>query len=174
MILEIILFLLFFIIFVFLCLPLFFGGAPYLPSYKESSDRKYLEELFEFLEKYRNKNSKFIDLGSGDGRIVIEFAKRNYESYGIEMNPFLVFLSKLKIRKAGLKNAKIIWGNFWKIDLSRFDIIYFFQYKLANKFLMKKLLKESKNKIIISAHFPLENLKPQKSINGFYIYFINQ
>jgi SAM-dependent methyltransferase len=173
MIWEIILFLLFLIIFVFLVLPLFLGGAPYLPSYKESSDRQYLDELFKFLEKYRNKDSKFIDLGSGDGRIVIEFAKKNYESYGIEMNPFLVFLSKLKIRKEGLKNVKIIWGNFWKMNLTQFDIIYFYQYKLANKFLTKKLLKHSKNKIIISAHFPLENLKLQKSINGFYIYFLD-
>jgi SAM-dependent methyltransferase len=172
MILKIIFFILFLIIFVFLILPLFFIGAPYLPSYKESSDRKYLEELFEFLGKYRNKNSKFIDLGSGDGRIVIEFAKKNYESYGIEMNPFLVFLSKLKIRKEGLKNAKIIWGNFWKIDLSQFDIIYFFHYKLTNKFLTKKFLKQSKNKIIISSHFPLEDLKPQQIIGEFYVYFI--
>jgi len=82
------------------------SDAPYLPSYKKSSDEKCLNELFEFLEEYRNKKIKFIDLGSGDGRIVIEFAKRNYESYGVEINPFLVLLSKWKIKKEGLKMQK--------------------------------------------------------------------
>lgn len=170
---EILIIILFFIIFIFFCLPLFLGGAPYLPSYKKSStDEKYLNELFEFLEKYRSKNNKFIDLGSGDGRIVIEFAKRNYESYGVEINPFLVLISKLKIKKNNLKNAKIIWAYFYNLDLSQFDIIYFFHYRLANKFLTKKLLKQLNNKIIISAHFPLKNFPLKKSINGFYIYFI--
>ena len=163
--------LVFFFAFVFIILPLIFLGAPFLPSYKKSETR-YLDEVFNLLQEHKTRDDcKFVDLGSGDDRVVIGFAQRGYGSYGIEINPILVLISMIKIKMAGVKNAKIIRGNFWKFDLSHFDIIYFFQYKLANKFLERKLKNHSKNEvIIISACFPLKNFNLIKRVGNFYIY----
>src|SRR3989344_5383126 len=105
-------------------LPVLFLGAPFLPSYIKNGKVK-LESLFNLLRE--NSCKKFMDLGSGDGRVVIDFAKAGFESYGVEINPLLVLWSKLKIKKLGLKNAKIKWGNIWPTDLSGFDSVFIFQ-----------------------------------------------
>ncbi len=39
---------------------------------------------------------KLFDFGSGDGRLVIEAAKRGYDARGVEINPYLYYLSKFK------------------------------------------------------------------------------
>lgn len=130
--------------FIFLVIPLIFFGAPFLPSLMKSKDLNDLQEVFNFLKKSGYKNNKFIDLGSGDGKVVIEFAKNGYESYGIEINPILALISWLKIKLKKEKRARIIWGNMWKINLSDFDVIFLFQYQLANNLLEKKIIKEAK------------------------------
>src|SRR5262245_5867762 len=43
-----------------------------------------------------------IDLGSGDGRTVIEAAKRGIKAHGIEYNPDMVTLSKRNAEAAGV------------------------------------------------------------------------
>jgi len=35
-----------------------------------------------------------VDVGSGDGRIVLEAARRGYKAHGVELNPWLVLYSK--------------------------------------------------------------------------------
>src|SRR5690242_17121198 len=72
-------------------------GGPYAPA---ALNR--IETMVKLLKL--KKGQKMVDLGSGDGRIVIEFAKRGIESHGYEINPILVFISRLKIKKLGLSN----------------------------------------------------------------------
>ena len=151
-------------------LPVLFLGAPFLPSYIKNGKVK-LESLFNLLRE--NSCKKFMDLGSGDGRVVIDFAKAGFESYGVEINPLLVLWSKLKIKKLGLKNAKIKWGNIWPTDLSGFDSVFIFQYKTANKMLAKKFKKELKTgAIVISAGFPLEGIELMQKAGPFLVYKI--
>jgi SAM-dependent methyltransferase len=67
---------------------------------------------------------KMIDLGAGNGKIVIAFANIGIESYGIEIDENLTELAKLNIRKKHLeKTAYIIHGDFWKENLSPYNII---------------------------------------------------
>ena len=110
--------------------PLIFIGAPFLPSYKKRDSN--LDSLFGLLRE--NRVQKIVDLGSGDGRVVIDFLKAGFDSYGIEINPLLVLWSKIKIKKLKLR-AHISWGNFWRKNLSEFDAIFIFQFKTANKLL---------------------------------------
>ena len=154
----------------FVALPVLFLGAPFLPSYRKASEINF-KGLFKFLRK--NGCKKFIDLGSGDGRVVIDFARAGFESYGVEINPLLVLWSKLKINRRSLKNAKIKWGNLWKTDLSGFDVIFIFQYKTANKMLARKFKKELKSgAIIISTGFPLEGFELIQKESPFLVYRI--
>ncbi|MCW8965184.1 MAG: class I SAM-dependent methyltransferase, partial [Candidatus Pacearchaeota archaeon] len=114
---------------------------------------------------------KMVDLGSGDGRIVIAFAKKGIEAHGYEINPILVLYSKYKIRKLKLNNAKIFWKSFWKANLDSYDIIVLFQYKsLMNKiyFKLKKELKKSAK--IISYHWKFYNLDIKKKTGDVYLY----
>ncbi len=134
-------------------------GAPFVPT--------SLKEIKRMLEILQLKPGEiFYDLGSGDGRIVIEAAK-NYKAraIGIEINPILVFFSRLKIKKLGLdKNVQIHWGNFFRKDISGADAISTYLFQSTNNLLEKKFLLELKPKTrIVSSVFHFKNLPYLKS-----------
>lgn len=160
------------VLFVFFMIPLFFYSAPFLPSYRRQK-REMLEPLFELAR--RAPGNKFVDLGSGDGRVVMEFARQGFDSWGVEFNPALVLWSRIKIKNEKSKNknikAKIIRSNFWKIDLASFDIVYIYQLTSVNALLADKFKKELKpGAIIISAGFFLPNFEPIKREGIFWVY----
>ena len=65
------------------------------------------------------------DLGSGDGRILLEAARHfGARAVGIEIDPLRYIITKIKIHVLNLQDSvQIIWGNFFKQDLSNADII---------------------------------------------------
>ena len=119
-----------------------------------------------------NTNQKIVDIGSGDGKIVIAFAKKGFRVTGIEINPLLAFFSKFKVFKLGLSNkVKIQNKSFWDTDFSNFDVITVFGISFIMKDLEKKLLKELKpGTKVISNKFTFPNWKHTKEKNGVYLY----
>jgi len=136
-------------------------GAPFVPV----SDKR-LKKIIELTEA--KPGIKIADLGSGDGRATIAFAKRGGQVAGYEINLFLVFWSRLKIKKMGLsKKASIFWKNFWAEDLSKFDLIFIYGIDRIMKKLALKLKKELKpGAKIISAGFPLPGWKIRKETSS--------
>lgn len=148
----------------------FFYGAPYEPS-----RGKALKNIIKFIAP--KSRDKIAELGSGDGRICIALAKKlpknsKIEIHGFEINPFLVWLSRRKIRKLGLQNKiKIYWENFWKINLHNYNKIVIFQFSTITKRLSKKFKKELKpNSLIVSHWWKLPNLKIKKREGRVYLY----
>jgi len=86
------------------------------------------------------------DLGSGDGRIVVEAARRFHaRAVGVEADPFRVLFSQLTISLLHLEGqARIIWGNFFRIDLSEATIVTTFLSQGTNRRLESKLMAELK------------------------------
>ena len=111
-------------------------------------------------------------LGSGNGKIVIEFAKHGAEAHGFEINPILAWISKLRIKSLGLQNKAFIHRkNFWKQDFSNFDIITSFQISYVMPGLEEKLKKELKSgSKVISNTWRFPNWKPKKKIGAVYMY----
>ncbi len=150
---------------IFFVLP-FLTGAPY-----EGTKKKTLEKMIEFTNP--KKGDKIAELGSGDGRIVIALAKKCPEAkvYGFEINPFLVWISKRKIKKQGLKNAKIYWKNFWNINLGEYNKIVLFQFKTIMHKLSKKFSKELKSGTKIISHFwKIPEWKLKRKFKKVYYY----
>src|SRR3989344_4872023 len=74
--------------------------APYVPT--------KLEIIRQILKLAGvKKGKKFYELGSGDGRVVIEAAKLGADSYGIEQSWLRVLYSKFK----SIQNTYFIHGN---------------------------------------------------------------
>jgi len=142
-----------------------FFGAPYVPT-----DRKKIEEMIKLSSL--KKGDKMVDIGSGDGRIVIAFAKKGIESYGFEINPLLVWLSRRNIKKAGVEDKAFIHlKDFWKEDFSKFSLVTMYAIPHIMKRLYKKLKKElPKNAQIISSVFKFPNLPYSKNIDTLYLY----
>lgn len=107
------------------------------------------------------KNDVFYDLGSGDGRILVEAAKKKIPVVGIEKNFFLNWIARRKTKK--LKNVEIIQDNIFNHDLSKATIIVAYLSRKVTRELQKKIRKECKKgtKIILVDH-PFVNWKPVK------------
>lgn len=87
------------------------------------------------------------DLGSGDGRIVIEAAKSyDARSVGIEADPLRVLWSRTLLFLFGIQNkSKIKWGNFFNEDLVEATAVTLFLGDSANQKLRDKLVNELKH-----------------------------
>ena len=71
--------------------------------------------------------TKAVDLGSGDGRIVIALARAGVDAVGYEINPILAWWSRIRIYRLGLQSrARIYNQSFWSADLSGFDVVMIF------------------------------------------------
>lgn len=105
----------------------------------------------------------FIDLGSGDGRIVIEATKRyNINSVGIELNEELCEYSKKQIYKNGLINkVKIVNDTFLDQNLGNADAIFmYFGFEESSNVLDDKLEKELKKSCqIFTLNFKLKRFQ---------------
>ena len=158
------------LLFVLILISMLFFGAPFDPSNSESL-RKMIK-----LAKVK-KGDKVADLGSGNGKVVIAFAKlpRVKEVHGFEINPFLMLISKRRIRKHNLdKKAKIHWRNFWTQNLRDFDVITVFQIHYVMEKLGNKLKKElNKNARIVSNLWKFPNLKLKKADGEVRLYSVN-
>ena len=151
----------------FMCLPILFG-APFEPS-----RMKRIKLMLKFSSP--KKGDKVAELGSGNGKVAIEFAKINprIKVDGYEINPLLVLYSRRRIKKLGLeKQIKIYWKNFWKVNLSEYDIVSVFQIIFIMPKLEKKLKAELKKgaKVISNEwKFPHWHAKKSKDDVSLYV-----
>jgi len=138
-------------------------GAPYLPTLRAQSI-----EALDLLDL--RPGQTLLELGSGDGRILREAAKRGIYSIGYELNPLLVvwsMYSSLKYRRY----ITIRWGNYWRHKLPATDGIYVF---LLDKYMAKlnnKIEQDiSGNVKLVSFAFAIPGKKPAKESNGLKLY----
>ena len=87
------------------------------------------------------------DLGSGDGRVVIEAARKYGSSaVGIEKSKILAWLSIRAVRKKGVQDrVRIVNGDFFVEDLSRATVITAYLSRKINRRLEPKLCEELKD-----------------------------
>lgn len=99
------------------------------------------------------KNQVFVELGSGDGRIVREAIKSyGVKGVGIEFHPLLYFYSKLVSRIQKIKNLEFKRENFFKRDLFGADVIFAFLLPKTLKKLRIKFENECKKGTLVISH----------------------
>ena len=115
---------------------------------------------------------RLVDLGSGDGRIVIEAALRGYQSVGIELNPLLVAYSYYKSWRMGvLGSVSFQMVDFFKFELKSFDVITCFGSNGIMETLSAKIQSEApQESSVVCYRFPLLNKKPFIQDGELYIY----
>ena len=110
----------------FLVIPAFrrLGAIPWMTTPMHIT-KQAITQLVQRQFNIHNKTSKrFIDLGSGDGRVVIAAAQAGYQATGIELNPVLVSLSYIAAYRAGvLSKVSFRMKDFWSINLQEYDAI---------------------------------------------------
>ena len=116
---------------VVLVLALAFGGvllrgAPYVPTLKPQA-----QAALELLDLQPGQT--LLELGSGDGKVLVAAARTGLNVVGIELNPFLVAISWLRTRRYR-KQVRIVWGDFWTVRWPECDGVFVF---LLDRFMPK-------------------------------------
>uniref|UniRef100_A0A8B9ZLY1 Adenine nucleotide translocase lysine methyltransferase n=1 Tax=Anas platyrhynchos TaxID=8839 RepID=A0A8B9ZLY1_ANAPL len=86
--------------------------VPYMPS--------SAQQVANVMALLRGRSGKTADLGSGDGRLVLEAHKQGLRpAVGYELNPWLLWLAKYRAWKAGChEQVSFLKQDLWKANLS--------------------------------------------------------
>ncbi len=110
-------------------------------------------------------NDYVIDLGSGDGRIVIEAGKRGARALGIEFNPELVQLSRENVQRAGVaEKVSVRQGDVFETDFSDATVIAMYLLPGLNMKLRPRLLAMKPGTRVVSHAFAMEDWQPDDTV----------
>lgn len=143
-------------------------------SWFAGSDAPYVPTKFSRIKKLLKliplKNKVFYELGSGDGRVVIEAAKLGAKAYGVEQSYLRVLYSRFKAlgqnaNFTAKQEVYFIHGDIFKQNLSDADVVFIFLLPKGVERLETKLKKElKKGSLVITQTFHFKNWKPFKKI----------
>jgi SAM-dependent methyltransferase len=103
-----------------------------------------------------------LDLGSGDGRIVITAAKKfGARALGVDLDETLVYQSEESARQAGVsERAKFLQQDIFKTDLAQASVISMYLLPAVVRRLRPSLLQLKPGTRIVSHDFDMEDWKP--------------
>jgi hypothetical protein len=134
----------------------YFIGAAWTPS-----SQRVVGKMLKMAEV--TSEDVVYDLGSGDGRILIQ-ASKNYNALavGIEADPLRVIWSNMMVIRHGLgRKVKIIWGNLFKNNIADATVVTLFLWKSTNHKLKPKLQNELKPGCrVVSYLWPIKGWDP--------------
>jgi SAM-dependent methyltransferase len=141
-----------------------FFGAPYVPTL--SKQKRTALDLLDL-----EPGQTLLELGCGDGTVLLAAAERGVKVIGYELNPILVLVSWFRTRKHR-KNVRIIWGNFWWHVWPRADAIYVFLLDKYMKKLDKKIIQNYPEQSVklASLAFKVPDKEIIKDKDGVYLY----
>ena len=135
-----------------------------------------IEKVRKMLEMADIKSGEVLyDLGSGDGRIVIEAARSHkVRAVGIEIDPVRVLISQIRLKMNNLeKNAEVRYGNIFNTSLKDADVVTMYLLpKTVNELKLKFKRELKSGSRIVSLQFPFTNWKPFRidKENGIFVY----
>jgi len=119
------------------------------------------------LQMAQVRSSDFLlDLGSGDGRIVISAAKeRGARGLGVEIDPRLVILSREKAREAGVADrVRFTEQDLFETDLTQANVITMYLLPDVNLKLRPSLLKLKPGTRVVSHDWDMGDWEPDAKV----------
>jgi SAM-dependent methyltransferase len=140
-------------------------GIPYVPSGVSS-----VEKIFRRLKL--PPRTRMVDLGSGDGRIVLLAASGfGWKATGVEINPFLNLYATFRKIISRTTLATFKTANLLSEPLNDYRIIFIYGFPAMMKKLQPKIVREcSPGTWIISRSFTLPGFKPVFSMQDIHAY----
>ncbi|MBH41652.1 MAG: SAM-dependent methyltransferase [Candidatus Magasanikbacteria bacterium] len=139
-------------------------AAPYVPT-----NKKQVKTMIEMAQVA--PTDTVLDLGSGDGRIVLEAAPFAQKVIGIEINPLLYYWSIWKARKKN--NITFLRKDLWTMDLTGVDVLTLFFMGPKMEKLKKKIQKEMKpGSRVVSYAFTFPCWEPKETKDNIRVYIV--
>jgi hypothetical protein len=141
-----------------------FFGPPYLPTLSKQMDAA-LDALA------LKPGQTVLELGSGDGRVLLAAAKRGVNAVGIELSPVLFVISWLRTIRYR-KQVTVIFGNYFVTKWPRADAIFVF---MINRQMGKldahiEQWRGKRHVRLASVAFQVPNKKPLYEQDGVFVY----
>jgi cyclopropane fatty-acyl-phospholipid synthase-like methyltransferase len=110
------------------------------------------------------KGDILYDMGSGDGRIVIEAAKKfGVRGVGIDLNPELVARARENAEKEGVSHlVEFRAQDGLTVDISEATVVTLYMFKWFNNALRPKLQKLKPGSRVVAHDFDIDDWKPTK------------
>ena len=138
-------------------------GAPYVPTLT-----KQLETSLKLLDL--RPGQTLIELGSGDGKVVLAAARQGIHVVGYELNPLLVVFSRLRTWHYR-KTVKIVWGDYWQANWPPTDGIFAFILPKYMPKLNKKVMQQYNGPVkVVSFAFEIPGKRPAAQQDGVWLY----
>ncbi len=139
-------------------------GAPYLPTRK-----KQVNQALDLLGL--KKGELLIDLGSGDGAVLVEAAKRGIRCVGYELNPFVFTVAYIRVWQYR-KLVKLRLKNFWSqsIPAETRGVFVFLLDKYMVKLDEKLRTEAPKGTRVVSYTFEIPGKKASTSKQALNLY----
>lgn len=145
-----------------------FFGPPFVPT-----PMRIIKDLIQIANI--SKDDVVIDLGSGDGRMLIHAARQGAIAKGWEINPLLVLWTRLAAHRYRVgKRVKVHLQNYYKADLSDATIVFLYNFPPHIPKLEQKLKQDLRAGTIVISHkftFPTLTLTATPK-PGIFIYTI--
>lgn len=133
---------------------------PYVPA--------TTEQLLGVSKALAGRSGRLLDVGSGDGRIVFTAAKLGFQANGVELNPWLVYYSRIAaLMNPAYRGSKFYRRDLWKFDLKPYNnIVIFGVEQMMNDFEKKLIAETNKGTVVVACRFPLPNMVPVETIGS--------
>jgi len=139
-------------------------GAPYVPTHG-----KQVDIALDLLNL--KPGERLVDVGSGDGKVLLAGAKRGLKVTGYEINPILWAISWFRLLRYR-PQGKVVWGDMWgqKLPKDTKGIFVFTMGKYMSR-LESKIRAEGLSGVGLASHgFELPNQKPIKTKEAIHLY----
>ncbi|MDO5625388.1 MAG: class I SAM-dependent methyltransferase [Pseudomonadota bacterium] len=108
-----------------------------------------------------------MDLGAGDGKIVIAAARAGTPALGIEYNPEMVAFARQRAQAAGVaERARFEQADIFEYDFTRATVITLYLLPRLNLRLRPRLLALKPGTRIVSHSFDMDDWKPDESTHA--------
>ncbi len=138
-------------------------GPPYLPTLTKSMKAALaLADL--------KPGQSLLELGCGDGKVLIAAAQKGVQATGFELNPLLVLYCKVRCWRYR-QLVDVYWANFWTRPWPDTDVIFVFGLPRIMNRLNKKIVQEARKPVkLVSFAFPIPDKKPVRQQAGVFLY----
>ena len=140
-------------------------GSPFAPSREQQ-----IAAMFDLAGV--KPGELLVDLGSGDGAVLIAAAKRGMRARGVEVNPFFVWYARWRIRRQGFGHlATVVRGDLFRHPVADANVIFMYLVPPAMERLAASFRREaSPGTRIIANLFPLPSWELRQKQDKIFLY----
>jgi SAM-dependent methyltransferase len=115
----------------------------WIDGFTNGADPEYVEQIMPLAVEELAGRLKVLDLGCGDGQILIAAARRGASGLGVDIDPYPLQLGRYYARRAGVaERVRFVRQDLFQTDLRQHNVVMLYLSVALNRRLLPKLRAE--------------------------------